>query len=317
MIKVKGNKVQKILRATALAFFAAISTLGAYAQSDNVWIGRYDKNSGRLSTGNYVPAHSALQQMYPDKSTTEIFQTMLSPQGYVFGYSENRKTRGLDIIEDSQYNFVNPAEVSNWNNTSQKIYWSEFYNTNPTQTYTWSLIMRNGEHAGESVFNNSNILGMGDDGYLVLNANGSFSSYALTGYERETSRTGWETFGGGVWQGKRFDEMLGNMIGYEDGIIIFLEGDSTIVRYGIGGNVSEVSEFTFTYVEGQLGPDLSQYSLGDIIDGKVEGYTYIGWDADGGPVIINVSTIPEPGAFAALGGAAALGIVLLKRRKRK
>ena len=304
------NLLGTIIALASLAFLPAV----AQAQSDTVWIGRYVWDTGRVDAGssNYVQAHSAAKAMYPGLSNAEIFRTLFSDEGYVLGFSAQRRTRGMDVIEDYDYQFANPAEISNWSSTSQKIYWADIYNPNPSDTYNWSLILRNGEHAGASVFKNPDILAMGDDDYIVLNADGSFSRYGLDGLQ-DANIGGWQTFADGRYKGRRFDDVLGDMIGYEDGILVFLEGDSTIVRYGIGGKVSEVSEFSFANAAGDKGPDLSQYSLGDIIDGKVEGFSYIGWD--NGPVVIDISLVPEPAAAAVLAGIAAMAALALRKRR--
>ena len=72
-----------------------------------------------------------------------------------------------------------------------------------------------------------------------------------------------------------------------------------------------------TIVEGMRSSGVDDlFHMGDVVDGRVDGWSYIGWDV--GPIIISVDgiAVPEPAEFAAALGALAIGFLTFKRRKK-
>lgn len=242
-------------------------------------------------------AYSHMAAMY-EGTAYEIWQQFLESD-YILGKGST-KVRGWDYVEDWQINFINP-DLDNYN-----PYFDYLYTTSAqVSRTTYPLILAN----GENVLGNDNILMMGDDNFLYLNSNGTLTLYNYPGGTVQTNYS-WAAFGGGVWKDELLTDKLQYLIGYEEGYLFFLEGDSDITRYNLAGNTS----MTFQYI---LSGDLAEYTLGDIVDGKASGYTYLGWNYYA-PIIAGVDTrriapIPEPsGILTAFLGLAAF----TTRRKR-
>jgi hypothetical protein len=269
----------------------------------------------------------ALQQRYdvePDVNAQALFSgtsserwTKLLESGYILGMG-TPLTRGQDVSEDFHLNWINP-EVEDRN------YYDNWWVTGEDLYVLSSLYPRTlanqGPHANASVISNPNLLAMGDDNYLFWDeADGTISIYNYHGGTLETDYT-WTHFSGGYWDEESLESKLHLMIGYEESYLYFLEGDSTVVRYlvsGVAGGYSGLS-YTVTFEETS---DLAGYTLGQLVDGEIDGYTYIGWDV--GPVVIGVNAIlpipiPEPATttLLMLGGMLALMPALRQLRKHK
>lgn len=129
----------------------------------------------------------------------------------------------------------------------------------------------------------------------------------------------WTTLTGGNFDGMLLGDALKFMIGYEeDGTasLYFIDDNDFILAYNLstGTIVASYSmQFQFDAVaKGYLGNDVK---LVDIIDGKVDGWSYLGWDV--GPILVSVDgiIIPEPSEIAAIVGLAVLGFALRRRKK--
>lgn len=128
-------------------------------------------------------------------------------------------------------------------------------------------------------------------------------------HQSKTARYGFAT-GPAGWNGASLTSKVGNLIGYEEGQLYFLEGANTVQVFNYDLGFVRTDQFSFN-------GDLAGSSLADVIDGKAEGYTYIGWDL--GPVIIGVSSVPEASTMALwlIGGGLVAARVRGKRQARK
>lgn len=231
--------------------------------------------------------------------TLEVPSVCITVRGLGLG------TRARDFVEDWDINFINPS-VNSVN------YWFDFYSDNSTNTVSRSsfpLTLVNGPQAGQSLIGNNNLLAMGDDNSLWLDADGSLSYYNYpTGtLEFNSTKTSFTT-GPSGWQGSTLLSKVGNLIGYEEGNLYFLEGDNTVQVFNFDLTYLRTDQFRFD-------GDLAGHSLADVIDGRVANTTYLGWDL--GPVIamVQTSAVPEPSAFAML-GVGLVGLCLTARRQR-
>lgn len=263
------------------------------------------------SKGYDVRPHQATRQLFPDAivgdgnnqdTSNGLWESLiLSPN--VIGNSTTL-TRARDFVEDWDINFVNPT-------VNDRNYWFDFYSDNSTNHVSraaFPLTLVGGPQAGQSVLGNNNLLAMGDDNSLWLDADGSLSYYNYpTGtLEFNSTKTSFST-GPSGWLGSSLTSKVGNLIGYEEGMLYFLEGANTVQVFNYDLGFVRTDRFSF---DGQL----AGQSLADVIDGKVENVTYLGWDL--GPVIAMVQTspVPEPSSYALL-SFGAVGLWLARRRK--
>ncbi len=311
-----------ILGACALQGIAA----PAFAQS-YTWtqVSRWQEEDRYLSGGNTVyreeffPSkgydvrpHQATRTLFPDaivgtgnnQATSNNLWAALATSENVIG-NGTTLTRARDFVEDWDINFINPS-VNSVN------YWFDFYSDNSSNTISRSsfpLTLVNGPQAGQSLIGNNNLLAMGDDNSLWLDADGSLSYYNYpTGtLEFNSTKTSF-TSGPSGWQGSTLLSKVGNLIGYEEGNLYFLEGDNTVQVFNYDLTYLRTDQFRF---DGEL----AGQSLADVIDGRVANTTYLGWDL--GPVIamVQTSAVPEPSAYAML-GVGLVGLSLVARRQR-
>lgn len=215
-------------------------------------------------------------------------------------------TRAWDIFEEFDYNFRTPNSAAN------SVYWSDYYTTYSSSTLSWAPTLSGGFHNGESPVGNNNLLALLDEHYLMYDPDGTLSAYRMgNGTLNPNYECTWTQFSDGFFQGRTLTDCLQYMIGAEDTTLFFLDGENTIIQYRLSSPTTVTFQSAFQY---NLSGELADYTLRQIIDGEVAGYTYIGWDV--GAMIINVDAnfrIPEP-STALLG---LLGIAGLAARRRR
>ena len=226
-----------------------------------------------------VRPHQQLRQLFPsavvgdgnNKATSDGLWKALLNSGYVMG-SATRLTRAQDLLEDWDVNFVAPQ-------TPDRNHWFDWYGDNyAASTYvSYGKVLLDGPQKGARVMGNGNLLAMGDDRTMWLDADGSLSYYWRgTGtLEFDAKRLSFPN-GPKGWAGTSLRSHLSQLIGYEEGRIYFLDGDRMLHVFDRDLNFVRTDEL---YLSGEL----IDTSLGQVIDGKVPGVTYLGWDL--GPVI--------------------------------
>lgn len=226
-----------------------------------------------------VRPHQLLRQMFPGSVTGDgnntatsnaLWRDLLS-SGHVMG-SASRLVRANDILEDWDVNFVDPR-------TPTRNHWFDFYADNvPTGQYVgYAQTLVNGPQKGARVMGNGNLLAMGDDRGMWLDADGSLSYYwrGSGALDFDSTATAFKK-GPEGWAGASLASKLKQLIGHEEGRLYFLEGDDTLHVYDRDLNFVRTDEI-------HLSGELREVRLGEVLDGKVPGATYLGWDL--GPVI--------------------------------
>lgn len=299
-----------------LAFFA-VAWSSVYGQTDNVAIYRYRRDPGNgLENGVWSSSnrtvHPLVNTMFPEATTNRDRWTALLNSGYIMG-SGTTLTRGQDISEDWDINFINPADGNAKNHyymLLEAVGGDGVIITRPT-TFT------GGYRAGESLLNNNNVLAVGDERILCFDQEDGSLSYYSYGDGSLISPTDkantWTAFTGGDWDGLLLSSKLNLFIGFESGLF-FLDGDSHVYQYNLRGEYVRDYELSLDISGAPEG--LKDYTLGQVVDGLADGYTYAGWDD--GPIILGVgSGIPEPSEFSVLLGVFAVTSCFTRRRRQK
>lgn len=193
-------------------------------------------------------------------------------------------TRAKDLSEDWDLNFVDPSvgNVNHWFDWYDNQYNSPSSWGNPTVSRSgYPLTLSGGPHAGEPVLNNDRLLALGDDNLIMLDADGSLSIYRYGGGTLRSNPTA-TTFTSGAWNGQTLVSKLRYMVGHEEGRLYFVEGASTLHVYNEALTWQRTDQVA-------LGHELAAYTLGELVDNRIPGYTYIGWDV--GPIVIGVTAL--------------------------
>lgn len=226
-----------------------------------------------------VQPHQILRQMYPDQvagdgnnfTSSNALWTSLLQSGAALGGSGSG-VRAHDLSGDFIVNVT-------WSKNPGKDYYYAFYEHNiPAGRYvTYATNLLSGPNKGTMVAGNARLLAVGDAQTLWMDADGSLSLAGLvSGYLTYDSKA--TTFVGGAqgWANSTLSSHLAQFIGYEEGRLYFLEGRSTLHVYDRDLKFIRTDDI-------HLSGELRGYALGDVIDGKVTGVSYVGWDL--GPVI--------------------------------
>lgn len=292
---ISGKTEQKAAR----AILALILMGGSVSAQSHTFAYRFDYNGVQAYKADIRPSLNT-EGRFPGTSS-QRWAGLLS-SGFVIGGTRGL-TRAADPSEDYEFNWYDPAGPTNRN----------FYDQIDSSGADTSVLtsdfprkLQNGIHSGVEPLFSGNLLAMGDDNYMMYDPDGSVSIYNYPGGLLEGTDPAWTTFTGGAYGNQSLASRLGNMIGYEEGYMWFLEGENTIYGYGAftgDGMVSYTNNFT---------GDLAGYSMRQLIDGEVPNMTYAGWDV--GAIAIGTSVIPEPGSalLACMTGA----VSLLRRRRR-
>lgn len=126
-----------------------------------------------------VRPHQLLRQLFPsavagdgnNKATSDGLWRALLNSGYVMG-SATRLTRAQDLLEDWDINFVAPQ-------TPDRNHWFDWYGDNYAAgtSVGYGKVLLDGPQKGARTMGNGNLLAMGDDRTMWLDADGSLSFY--------------------------------------------------------------------------------------------------------------------------------------------
>lgn len=229
---------------------------------------------------------------------------------YVFGRSQ-RLTRGADVTEDWDINWSTPDVYE----TVLSSRWVPIEVNGTSQNYVFKNTANIGPHPNQPFLGNPNIVALIDDCALFWDDDSTFSLYNLGG--GLIGDYSWNTLSGGSLNGMQLSEGLLRQyfIGGEELRLAFLVSDDVIEVYNlITGNY----EYYGDYSGITTGPLAGAVTIADIVDGRVDGWTYIGIDnVILGPMFanFNAEAIPEPATWAfMLGGAILIGGWVRRRR---
>lgn len=219
------------------------------------------------------------------KQTCDNLWVALIESNYILS-SSTRKTRAKDLSEDWIIDFVDPNDSSNnyyfnWYSNQLVVAWW-WWNDPSVGRWAYPIVLNGGPHNGESVLGNSDLLAFSDKLFVMLDSDGSLSYYwygaaGLLYYDAPATK-----FKNGSWNGQTLTSKLQYMIGAEQAALYFLEGSSTLHVFDYNLNWQRTETVA-------LGHELSGYTMGDLVDNKIPGYTYIGWDV--GPIVIGVTAL--------------------------
>lgn len=226
-----------------------------------------------------VRPHQVLRKMFPtsvagdgnNQTTSNALWNSLLASGNAMG-GANTKLRGRDLSGDFIVNVT-------WSATPGRDYYFAFYEDNiPEGRYAlYAPTVLSGPNKGATVAGNPNVLAVGDGKTLWLDADGSLSqTYLVAGYLAIDHKANTFTGGPQGWTNTKLTEHLGSFIGFEEGRLYFLEGSSTLHVYD-----PELKHIRTDEI--RMSGELRSTTLGDILDGKVAGVSYVGWDL--GPII--------------------------------
>lgn len=225
-----------------------------------------------------VSPHQVLKKIFPasvsgngnDQATSNALWVNLLSSGLALGGSGN--VRAHDVSSDFMVNVTWPANPG-------KDYYFAFYEHNiPEGRYTsYAPKLQSGPNKDAIVAGNPKLLAVGDAKTLWLDADGSLSQTGLVSGQLVIDNKA-TTFSGGPsnWAGTPLTTHLSSFIGFEEGKLYFLEGQSTLHVYDAELKFQRTDEI-------RMSGELRSTTLGDVIDGKVKGVSYVGWDL--GPII--------------------------------
>lgn len=264
-------------------FSARWNEWGRY-KSGSVWV--YPEEFGNLWEYDTCPP-TEVSAMFPAttvsgniKKTCDNRWKALIESPYLMA-SAAQGVRAKDMSEDWILDYVNPND-SVWNNYFNWYVNNAYINPQVLRVVYPTTLANSGPHAGKSVINNPNVLAVGDKLFVMLDPDGSLSYYLYGAGGNLWKDSTATTFKNGAWNGKKLTDQLKYMIGYEEYQLYFLEGDSTLHVFDM--DLKWVRTDTVA-----LGNELSGYTMGDLVDNQIPGYTYIGWDA--GPIVIGVTAL--------------------------
>lgn len=234
----------------------------------------------------------------------------LLSQRYTYGQG-TKLVRGWDIVEDFDINWSTPA-LANAGHSR----WVPFEVNGTSSDWVWTKTGNVGPHPNEFFLGNPNMLAAIDDHALFWDDDGTFSVYSMGG-GLQANYT-WTTLtGGGSLNNRVLDEALlkQHFIGAEESQLAFLNGDNAIDFYRITDGVFLRTD---DYSVVNTGPLQGDVTLADIIDGKVDGYMFIGIDGvNPGAVIISVPAVPVPEPSTIILVSLVAGMFPLLRRYRR
>lgn len=226
-----------------------------------------------------VRPHQVLKQMFPAQiagdgnnyTTTNALWVSLLQSGAALG-GKGAGVRAHDLSGDFIVNVT-------WPQNPGKDHYFAFYEDNiPAARHVpYAVTLLSGPNKGEAVAGHERLLAVGDAQSLWLDKDGSLSQAGIvSGHLTYDSKATAFTGGATGWAGSTLVSHLAQFIGFEQGRLYFLEGRNTLHVY------DRDLKFIRTD-EARLSGELRGHALGDIIDGKVGGVSYVGWDL--GPVI--------------------------------
>lgn len=314
--------------AALFAVQAFMSFGAAYAADDRqTFVRMREDASPEFSTyTTYVTLpHQKIQSMYPDSSNAEAFKKLVMDGAFI-GNGGQKWTRGMDIIGHYEYNFVDMAAYRQWrhDNPAAAAYddgcWMDWNSASLDLKKKLATTFKGGDFAGQDIIGHGHAIAASHINLVVLYNDEGAGSLNLYNYASGAfyEKTSWTSMHGGIYNGMSLSETIGSLIGIDsfnsidDQKLYFLDGDSTIAVYDLEGRFVDTYSITL-----EAYPELSGHTLGDIVDGEVRGWSYIGWDH--GPTFVNIDgiVIPEASVATAVSGLIALALAAWMRRTER
>lgn len=274
-----------------------------------------------------VDTHTYVQTLFPGASEPEERWASLLTSSYIFG-SANTTTRGIDLIGVmGGFSALTIYDTG----TPTTLYTSPYFS--PTNFSVsagpgtiWATDIVNGPYMGTSLINNPDIVAM-DVSKVILYDSVTDNLYAYNREDRFAANNGslllWtfgdfdnsgdldNTFTNGPLANQNISNQISNLIAVDNNLY-FIDGDNTVHAYDQDLDFVETSTIT-------LSGDLAGETLSDLVDGLVDGYTYLGWDL-GGIGVLGISdprVVPEPSSYALLIGIVSFSLSYFRRRRRQ
>ena len=263
------------------AMICVWGAIGASAQIQDANLYRFYAPSGVYNYSIMTPfSHSLL--MYGDKGYTkdsEYWRALLSSPH--MARPRSTKVRAIDMLENVRIQFRSPVDDKYlWykNTTTPKLEGSG----GVADTTSFPRYLKNGDLKDANVFEDTRTIAMDNDAMYWLCEDGTIRYYYRNGTENTYySPTTWTHFSDGPFKGEALADNVQYLIGVEGRIMCFMVNDTDVIHYQIKQNEAVYTKtvswkFTVDPLKGR--------TLGEVVDGLVPGYSYLGWD-NTGPVI--------------------------------
>ena len=269
----------------AIAGICAWGTLDASAQTQDVTLYRFSAPNAIYNYNTMTPFSHSLR-MYGNMGyakDSEYWRTLLSSPH--MARPRSTKVRAIDMFEHIRIQFRSPLDDKYlWykNTTTPKAEAS----AGVADTTSFPRYLRDGDLKGANVFEDTRTIAIDNDAMYWLCEDGTIRYYYRNGVENTAySPTTWTRFTDGPFSGEALADKIHYLIGVEGRIMRFMANDTDVIHYQLqkqqASYIKTVSwKFTVDPLKGR--------TLGEIVDGRVPGYSYLGWDY-AGPVIASLT----------------------------
>ena len=286
MFKHPTMKTQRIPWPYAvIAMACAWGAIDASAQTQDVTLYRFSAPNALVNYNTMTPFSHSLT-MYGDMGYTkdsEYWRALLSSPH--MARPRSTKVRAIDMFEHIRIQFRSPLDDKHlWikNTTTPRVEVA----SGVADTASFPRYLKDGDLKGANVFEDTRTIAMDNDAMYWLCEDGTIRYYSRNGTENTSySPATWTRFTDGPFSGEALADKIKHLIGVEGRIMRFLVNDTDVIHYQLQ---KQQASYTKTVSWKFTADPLKGRTLGEIVDGRVPGYAYLGWD-NTGPIIASLT----------------------------